>query len=253
MFKKKPLKKIAATNLIFENVQMENARSDEDDSSLRISIDTKAKVNIGEFSRGGKTRALEPPAACDHDIGPQEKLVPFGILNLSNDQTDIIFGRSNETSDFIVDGLELWWDKNASENEGIKELVINLDNGPQIASNRTQFIRRMVEFANRISMAIHLIYYPPYHSKYNAIERCWSNLERHWNGEILNSAKKALKWASTMTWKGVQTSVSMLEQVYEKGISLTKQEMEKYEAQLLRSETLPKWDVRITPTNLGCY
>jgi len=61
-------------------------------------------VNIGEFSRGGKTRASESPAAWDHDMNSQAKLVPLGILNLSNDQMDITFGTSNETSDFIVDG-----------------------------------------------------------------------------------------------------------------------------------------------------
>jgi len=207
VFKKKPFKKIEETDSIFDNVKTKNSCSDNNASSLRISIDTKAKVNIGEFSRNGKTRALENPAASDHDMAPKEKLVPFGILNLDNDQTDIIFGISNETSDFIADGLELWWDKNALINKEIKELVINLDNGPQISSNRTQFIRRMVEFTNRIKIDIHLVYYPPYHSKYNPIERCWSNLERHWNGEILNSVEKAIKWVSTMTWKGIQASV----------------------------------------------
>ncbi len=248
------MKKIPETDLIFENVRKANECSDNDRSSLRISIDTKAKVSIGEFSRGGKTRASESPQACDHDMGPQERLVPFGILNLSNDQTDIVFGKSNETSDFIVDALESWWDKNASSNEGIiKKLVINLDNGPQISSGRTQFLRRMVEFSNRIGLSIHLIYYPPYHSKYNPVERCWSNLERHWNGEILNSVNKAIRWASTMTWKGIQASVSILDGVYEKGISLSKQEMKKYEAQIQRSKTLPKWDVKITPCNEGCY
>jgi transposase len=34
-----------------------------------------------------------------------------------------------------------------------------------------------------------LVYYPPYHSKYNPIERCWSALERKWNGVLLNGLK----------------------------------------------------------------
>ena len=41
-------------------------------------------------------------------------LVPFGILEVSRGTTEIhqlnlLFGRSRETADFIVDGLELWW------------------------------------------------------------------------------------------------------------------------------------------------
>ena len=70
--------------------------------SLTISIDTKAKVNIGEFSRGGKTREKEPEKALDHDMGPYSKLVPFGIFEPSTDILSIIFGTSIETSDFIV-------------------------------------------------------------------------------------------------------------------------------------------------------
>ncbi|PXF58199.1 MAG: transposase, partial [Candidatus Methanogaster sp.] len=48
--KTKPLKKIPETNAIFENVNKVNHQSDEDPETLRISIDAKAKVNIGEFS-----------------------------------------------------------------------------------------------------------------------------------------------------------------------------------------------------------
>lgn len=160
---------------------------------------------------------------------------------------DIIFGTSSETSDFIVDGLEFWWDKNKGSYLEIKELVINLDNGPSVSSNRTQFIHRMILFAENTGLEIHLIYYPPYHSKYNPVERCWSNLERHWNGEILSSVDKAIKWASTMTWKGAKASVNLIEKIYKKGISLTKKEMEKYQPKIKRSENLPKWDVRILP------
>jgi transposase len=215
--------------------------------TLRISLDTKAKVKIGEFSRNGKTRASKAREGFDHDYAAKETLVPLGILNLQNDCTDIIFGTSIESSDFIVDGLEEWWNKNKGSYTHIKELVINLDNGPSVSSNRTQFLRRMIEFSERSELEIRLVYYPPYHSKYNPIERCWSSLERHWNGEILNSIDKAIKWASTMTWKGVKASVSLLDKIYERGVSLTKKEMNKYQSQIRRSNNLPKWDVKILP------
>lgn len=210
-------------------------------------MDTKAKVKIGEFSRNGKTRTAHALEGLDHDYAAKETLVPLGILNLQNDCTDIIFGTSTETSDFIVDGLEIWWDKNKADYSHIKKLVINLDNGPSVSSHRTQFIRRMVEFSEASGLEVHLVYYPPYHSKYNPVERCWGSLERHWNGELLNSIEKAVKWASSMTWKGLNASVSLLDKVYEKGISLTKEEMQKYQAQIRRSDKLPKWDVKILP------
>ncbi|MEH2365480.1 ISAzo13-like element transposase-related protein [Nostoc sp.] len=65
--KTKPLKKIPQTDAIFENVFRENQASDENPKSLRVSIDTKAKVKIGNLSRGGKARTLKAKAADDHD------------------------------------------------------------------------------------------------------------------------------------------------------------------------------------------
>jgi len=78
-------------------------------------------------------------------------------------------------------------------------LQIDLDNGPEQASNRTQFIKRLLEFADRNGLVIELVYYPPYHSKYNSVERCWGILQQHWNGAILNSREAVLNWAQTMT------------------------------------------------------
>ena len=45
---------------------------------------------------------------------PDALLVPLGVLELSRgpvpiQQLNILFGQSRQTSDFIVDALELWW------------------------------------------------------------------------------------------------------------------------------------------------
>jgi hypothetical protein len=97
------LKKIPQTDAIFENVFEQNQASDDNPRSLRISIDTKAKVKIGNLSRNGKARTLEAKQADDHDTEWQSVLVPFGILNTQTNQLSIYFGQSAETSDFIVD------------------------------------------------------------------------------------------------------------------------------------------------------
>jgi len=65
-------------------------KADKSSESLIISIDTKAKVNIGEFSRGGKTREKEPEKALDHDMEPDSKLVPFGIFEPSTYHLSVI-------------------------------------------------------------------------------------------------------------------------------------------------------------------
>jgi DDE family transposase len=245
VLKAKPLKKPKQVDEIFENVWEVNRQSDENPESLRISIDAKAKLSIGESSRNGKSRDMAPKKAGDHDMNPECKLVPYGILNVLSGLLTIFFGTSFETSDFIVDCLEMWWNENKEACISIKELVINLDNGPNSASGRTQFIRRMIEFADETGLRIRLAYYPPYHSKYNSVERCWGRLGEHWNGEILDSVDRAVNWACTMTWKGIEPVIHLWEKIYEKGISLTKKEMKYYESRIERSNSLPKWDVTI--------
>ena len=159
----------------------------------------------------------------------------------------ILLGTSRETSDFIADCLEQWWTANQDRFAHIGQLVINLDNGPQNSSFRTQFIKRMVEFADRHDLEIVLVYYPPYHSKYNPIERCWGILEEHWNGTLLDTVETVLEWARTMTWKGVRPIVKLLDQVYETGVRITKKAFQKFEERLQRDASLPKYSVTIQP------
>ena len=66
----------------------------------------------------------------------------------------------------------------------------------------------------------HRIYSPPYHSKYNSIERYWAGLEKSWNRYLLDSVTTVLIRAVTFTWKGTRPLVKLLEAVYEKGIKL---------------------------------
>ena len=220
--------------------------------TLRISIDTKAKVKIGKFSRNGEARGAEPVKALDHDMSPDALLVPLGILELNRGTEPIhqpmfIFGHSKETSDFIADGLDLWWAERKTLYLGVKRLHIELDNGPEIASSRTQFMKRLVEFVDRYRIVVELAYLPPYHSKYNPIERCWGILEQHWNGTLLHSVEHALHWAGTMTWRTIHPLIREITTTYERGVRLTKNAFRPISERLIRSETLPKWCLTIQP------
>lgn len=123
-------------------------------------MDSKAKVKIGNLSRQGKARYPEPLKADDHDSEWRAVLVPLGILDMRGERLSIYFGQSAETSDFVADCLELWWQENQALYPGLEELVIDLDGGAATRSNRTQFIKRMVEFAQKTQWQIRLIYYP---------------------------------------------------------------------------------------------
>jgi hypothetical protein len=52
--KGKPLKKTKDTDAIFDNVKAARAKYADDPETLEISVDTKTKVSLGEYSLGGK-------------------------------------------------------------------------------------------------------------------------------------------------------------------------------------------------------
>ena len=221
--------------------------ADADSATLRISIDTKATVHVGEYSRGGQSRGLESVKALDHDMRPKEKLVPGGILEPVTGKAFVFYTASNKTSDFMVDGLLLWWNENKQRLSTVTNLVVNMDNGPECSGRRSQFLLRMVEFADMRHLSIRLIYYPPYHSKYNAIERYWAGLEKSWNGYLLNTTVAVLKRTANFAWKGLRATVNLMDAIYEKGVKLCGKEKVALEQQLQRSPKLPWYDIIIHP------
>lgn len=215
-------------------------------------MDAKATVKIGHFSRGGKSRVVVK--AKDHDFQPDGTLTPVGILLPASDELFMYGLTSKVTSDCLVDRLQQWWETVRHRFSHINTLVINLDNGPENHSRRTQFMHRMIEFVNHYRLTIRLAYYPPYHSKYNPIERCWGILENHWNGSLLDSVDSALAFAKSMTWKGKHPVVELVTKTYHTGVKLDKEAMAKVEAQISRLPHLEKWfvDIVYNPNYPGC-
>jgi transposase len=220
-----------------------NHSADQADDVLRISMDAKAIVKVGPFARGGKSRVRVD--AADHDFQPEATVTPVGILLPTSNELFVYGITSKVTSDCLVDRLVQWWETVRERFAHITTLVINLDNGPENHSRRTQFMQRLVEFVHRYHIRVRLAYYPPYHSKYNPIERCWGILENHWNGTLLDSIETVLAFTRTMTWHGVHPVVELVTTTYQTGVKLTKEAMDRVEAQLQRLPRLEKWFVDI--------
>jgi transposase len=241
-----PLKRIEQTDALFENIAAH--RKKKPIGTLKLSIDVKDKVKVGQLSRKGYHRSKTDVCALDKDQHWDETLVPLGILEIESAKTTVVLGNSNETSDFIVDGLEKWYEKEKLNLELVHTLELYLDNGPAIHSHRTQFIKRMMEFACITHLNIHLIYYPPYHSKYNPIERVWAAVEQYWNGTILSSVDKVVNTIKNVKWKDVNLNTLFINKEYQTGISLSDKEMKNLETFLYRKPLLEKWDVWIKPS-----
>ncbi len=222
-----------------------NRAADAAPEVLRVSLDAKAAVKIGPFSRKGRSRV--PVAAADHDFQPEATVTPVGLLLPELDELFLYGVTSRVTSDCLADCLTRWWEAVRSRFAHITTLVLNLDNGPENQSRRTRFMQRLVQFAQQFHLTVRLAYYPPYHSKYNPVERCWGILERHWNGALLDSLDAVLGFAATMTGKGRQPQVAVVTTVYARGVTLTKEAMADVETHLTRLPQLEKWFVDITP------
>lgn len=70
-------------------------------------MDGKARVKIGSFDRGGKSR--DGAKADDHDYNPKTTVTPYGIFLPELNELFLYFTESKVTSDFIVDILEDFW------------------------------------------------------------------------------------------------------------------------------------------------
>jgi len=58
--KGKPLKKTKETDAIFANIEQVRGQARSDVETLEISMDTKAKVGLGDYARGGKNPDRQP-------------------------------------------------------------------------------------------------------------------------------------------------------------------------------------------------
>ena len=228
-------------------MRQSNHAADTADGVLRISMDAKATVKVGPFARGGKARASV--AAADHDFHPGATVTPVGIFLPTSEELFLYGVTSKVTSDCLVDRLAQWWESVRERFAAMTTLVINLDNGPENHRRRTQFMRRIVDFVQQYQVTVRLASYPPYHSKYTPIERCWGILENPWNGALLDAIDAVLQCAATMSWKGMHPVVTLVTTPYQTGVTLTKDAMEAVETPLTRLPRLKKWfvDVVYTP------
>lgn len=243
-----PPKKVKQTDAIFANVQEVHQQAESEARTLRLSLDSKATVLIGPFSRGGQSRT--GTQGVDHDFKPDGKLTPFGIFRPQTSESDLFFTDAKVSSDFMADALEQWIDTRGEALKDVRKLILDLDNGPENSGQRSQWLFRLVLLAQRYQWQIVLVFYPPYHSKYNPIERLWGILEAYWRGELLDSEAAVLGYAANMTYNKVHPQVHRVAKQYAKGVKRTKAEKNRLEQWLHRKPGLEKWAIEITPPPL---
>ena len=80
----------------------------------------------------------------------------MGIFLPAQHDTYLYFVRDRVTADCLVDVLEHVWPELDTRFQP-HTLVLNLDNGPENHSHRTQFIKRLVAFAGKYGVTLRLL------------------------------------------------------------------------------------------------
>lgn len=244
--KTKIINKVPETDAIFENVK-ENLETItiNNDKVCAISIDDKTAKKIGMILNNGMT--WEEVEALDHDTIFEYSVKPFGILDLKTNETFVTCTTNNSTAEFKVDCIEQYL-INKLKNFKLKKLLIFLDNGPENSSKRSLWLKKLVDLAIKYNIVIQLVYYPPYCSKYNKIERVWATVQIKWRRILIDSFDKLITCLNEIKWNGVNMRAQLSTEEYEKGIKISDYEMENYvNKHIIRDKGLEKWSLYITP------
>ena len=187
-----------------------------------ISIDTKKKEMLGDFSQPGRIETLEPVHTNDHDYASASsgKVIPHGIYDIGRNEGFIHLNTTHDTSELACDSVATWWNGHGRKSyPQAQSLLILCDGGGSNGSNRYVFKEALQSLAGRLGLHIRVAHYPPYCSKYNPIEhRLFPHVTRACRGVILHDLEVARCYmAKAETRTGLKVWVEILDKVYETG------------------------------------
>jgi hypothetical protein len=244
--KRSLLKKIALNNVEGRNEQFEKIatyRTSFSEQGLPvISIDTKKKELLGNFSRTGTAYSTSERQAKDHDFlsFSDGQIVPHGIYDVNENIGYITLGISKDTSEFVCDNLSKCW-----------TMLLLCDGGGSNASAHYIVKQDLVKLAKSLNINILVAHYPPYCSKWNPIEhRLFSQVTHTWSGialENIEFVKNLTNTTKTRTGLKVITQINEKEYLNKREVKQEfKDNIEKY---ITFDDKRPKWNYLIKGKN----
>ena len=108
------------------------------------------------------------------------------------------------------------------------KLYINAGGGGSNGSRNRLWKVELQNFATETNLEIHVSHFPPGTSKWNKIEhRMFSFISKNWRGQpLLDRATVVNLIANTTTEKGLEIKAFLDENVYEKGIKISDEELD---------------------------
>ena len=197
-----------------------------------VSVDTKRKENIGNFSNSGQEwePKKHPRRTKTHDFRAEgePKAAPYGIYDATQNEGWVNVGISHDTAQFAVASLRGWWRKMGRQRYPTAEtLLITADAGGSNGYRTRLWKVELQKLADEIGLTITVCHFPPGTSKWNKIEhRLFSFISKNWRGQPLDSLATIVNLiCHTTTETGLYVEASLDYATYEKGIEVTDAEM----------------------------
>jgi hypothetical protein len=198
-----------------------------------ISVDTKKKELVGEFSNKGSTWR---PQGCPEKVNTYDFLdpdkgraAPYGIFDLSNNVGFVNIGISADTAAFATESIRRWWLSMGKESyPNANRLLITADGGGSNGSRVRLWKTELQRFADETGLEISVCHFPPGTSKWNKIEhRMFSYISQNWRGKPLVSIETIVNLiGATTTKKGLMIQTAVDTNEYTKGIKIKDKEIE---------------------------
>ena len=215
-----------------------------------ISVDTKKKENIGNFKNSGAEYCPKgsPNEVLDHDFPIKELggVRPYGIYDINNNTGYVNLGISSDTAEFAVQSIQNWWEQMGKEAYPLAtKLYITCDSGGSNGSRTRLWKIKLQEFALKSGLDVHVSHFPPGTSKWNKIEhRMFCFISKNWRGKPLISTEVVVNLiASTTTAKGLKIMCEIDNNLYEKGIKVSDDELQNIN--IIKSDFHGDWNYNI--------
>lgn len=247
--KKNTLKEVEGRNEQFEKIAA--FRTSFADAGLPIiSIDTKKKELLGNFSRNGQCYSTGERTANDHDFlsAADGQIVPHGIYDVSDNTGYITLGTSKDTSEFVCDNLQNCWLNHLQyKYPEAQTMLLLCDGGGSNASAHYIVKQDLNKLAKRLNINILVAHYPPYCSKWNPIEhRLFSQITHTWSGVPLLNIEFVQKITDQTTTKtGLKVITTINEQKYETKRPVDPNFKENLNQFITFDDKTPKWNYLI--------
>jgi transposase len=197
-----------------------------------ISIDTKKKENLGNFSNKGREyRPKGKPRETNmHDFPDKElgKAIPYGVYDIGRNEGWINIGIDHDTSQFAANSIRRWWTRMGHHRfPNARRLLMTADSGGSTGSNRRLWKTELQKLATFMGVNITVCHFPPGTSKWNKIEhRLFSFITNNWRGHPLYDMTTIVNLIShTTTSQGLIVKTAVDTKSYPKGIVVSDEEL----------------------------